>query len=99
MKRQKKMLSCVPKGPGPEFVRMSRDLAHHLVQKYGKEVFRIGFRRFVILALMEIGCNRATEQALYRANLKYQAGELANEDFDEAARLLREIDRLKGELK
>jgi hypothetical protein len=31
--------------------------------------------------------------------LKYQAGELANEDFDEAARLLREIDRRKGELK
>jgi hypothetical protein len=43
--------------------------------------------------------NRAREQAFYRANLKYQAGELANEDFEEAARLLREIDRRKGELK
>ncbi len=46
----------VPKGPDREFVRMSHDLAHHLVQKYGKEVFRIGCLRFAILALMEIGC-------------------------------------------
>ena len=55
-KRQGKMLNCVPKGPDPEFVGMTRDLAHHLVQKYGNEVFRIGSRRFAILALTEIGC-------------------------------------------
>ena len=55
-KRQKKMLNCVPDEPDPEFVGMTRDLAHHLVQKYGNEVFRIGLRRFAILALTEIGC-------------------------------------------
>jgi len=55
-KRQKKMLNCVPDEPYPEFVGMTRDLAHHLVQKYGNEVFRIGSRRFAILALTEIGC-------------------------------------------
>ena len=55
-KRQKKMLNCAPDEPDPEFVGMTRDLAHHLVQKYGNEVFRIGLRRFAILALTEIGC-------------------------------------------
>jgi hypothetical protein len=55
-KRQKKMLNSVPDEPDPEFVGMTRDLAHHLVQKYGNEVFRIGSRRFAILALTEISC-------------------------------------------
>jgi DNA-binding NarL/FixJ family response regulator len=53
---QKKPVNYVPNGADPEFVRASRDLSHHLVQKYGKEAFRIGSRRVGILALMEIGC-------------------------------------------
>lgn len=69
-KRQKKMLNCVPKGPDLEFVRMTRDLAHHLVQKYGKEVFRIGSRRFAILALMEIGCTTEEIADTWRLSIR-----------------------------
>ena len=55
-KPQNRILNHVLEGPDPEFVGMTRDLAHRLVQKYGNEVFRIGSRRFAILALTEIGC-------------------------------------------
>jgi hypothetical protein len=55
-KRQSRILNRVIKKPNSKFAGMTRDLAHHLVQKYGNEVFRIGARRFGILALTEIGC-------------------------------------------
>jgi hypothetical protein len=69
-KRQKKMLNCVPDEPDPEFVGMTRDLAHHLVQKHGNEVFRIGSRRFAILALTEIGCTPEEIADIWRLSIR-----------------------------